>query len=136
MFDKLCFYNIPSRNISDKFTINRDLCRYLQPGLISSMAYCQPWKIYKLITGLSPSDWKHLLGIEPSIKSLLKIFYFNNKGIRKVKYFKKLPNKKINISLQSNSVKYNKSSKFVSWPNFPEGHDIFSPDICSKTFSH
>ena len=32
---------IPPRNISDKFTIIWDLCRFLQPGLISSMIFCK-----------------------------------------------------------------------------------------------
>ena len=29
------FYSIPTKNITDKFTIIRDLCRFPQPGLIS-----------------------------------------------------------------------------------------------------
>ena len=37
--DKPYFYSIPSRNISDKFTIIRDLCKFLQPGLISSATF-------------------------------------------------------------------------------------------------
>ena len=32
---------IPPRNISDKFTIIWDLCRFLQPGLISSTIFCK-----------------------------------------------------------------------------------------------
>ena len=32
---------IPPRNISDKFTIIQDLCRFLQPGLISSTIFCK-----------------------------------------------------------------------------------------------
>ena len=32
---------IPPRNISDKFTITWDLCRFLQPGLISSTIFCK-----------------------------------------------------------------------------------------------
>ena len=40
MSDNLYFYNIPTRNILDKFTIIRDhLCRFLQPGLISSTIF-------------------------------------------------------------------------------------------------
>ena len=63
-------------------------CRFLQPGLISStifhkkfarFSYCQPYKIYKLITGSFPNDWKRLLRTEFSQKSLLKIFCYNNK---------------------------------------------------------
>ena len=37
--DNTYFYCIPPRNISDKFTIVRDLCRFLQPGLISSTTF-------------------------------------------------------------------------------------------------
>ena len=29
------FYSIPTKNITDKFTIIRDLCQFLQSGLIS-----------------------------------------------------------------------------------------------------
>ena len=68
-------------------------------------------------------------------KSLLKIFCYNNKVTRKVQEFKKISNKEIYLSLQSNSAKYNKPFKFILWPNFLEGHHIFSPDVWSKTFS-
>ena len=67
-------------------------------------------------------------------KSLLKIFCYNDKVTRKVKDFKKLSSKDINWSLQSNSAKYNKNFKLISWPNFLEGH-ILSPDIWGKLFS-
>ena len=33
--------SIQPRNISDKFTIIWDLCRFLQPGLISSTIFCK-----------------------------------------------------------------------------------------------
>ena len=52
----------------------------------------------------------------------------------KVKDFKKLSNKDIYYSLQSNSAKYNKPFKFIPWPKFLEGHHILSPDIWGKTF--
>ena len=48
-----------------KFTIIRDLCRFLEPGLTSStifhknftrFSYCQPQKILKLIMGSAPND--------------------------------------------------------------------------------
>ena len=68
--------------------------------------------------------------------SLLKIFYYNNKVTWKVKAFQKLSNKEIFLSLQSNSAKYNKSFKFIPWPNFLEGRQILSHDIWGKTFSH
>ena len=56
-----------------KFAIIMELCRFLQPGLISStifhsnvtrFPYCQPYKIFKLIMGSIPNDWKHLLRTE------------------------------------------------------------------------
>ena len=68
--------------------------------------------------GLIPNDWKHLLRTETFQKFLLKIFYYKNKVTRKVKDFQKLSNKEIYLNLRSNSGKYNKSFKFISWPNF------------------
>ena len=63
-----------------KFTIIRDLCRFLQPGLTSSttrfhknftrFSYSQPYNIFKLIMGSIPNDWKHLLRNETSQKFL------------------------------------------------------------------
>ena len=86
--------------------------------------------------GLIPNDWEHLLSTGASQKSLLKIFCYNNKVSRKVKDFQELSNKEMYLSLQSNSAKYNKLFKFISWPNFLEGHHILSSDIEGKTFSH
>ena len=51
-----------------------------------------------------------------------------------MKDLQKPSNKEIYLSLQSNSGKYNKPFKFISWPNFLEGHHILSPDIWGKTF--
>ena len=51
--------------------------------------------------GLIPNDWKQLLWIETSQKSLLKIFCENNKVARKVKDIKKSSNKEIYLRLQS-----------------------------------
>ena len=39
------------------------------------------------------NDWKHLLRTETSQKSLLKAFYYDNKGIRKAKVFQTFYNK-------------------------------------------
>ena len=65
MFDNLYFYSIRTKNISHNITIIRDLCRFLQLGLISlynisqeTSSYCQPQTIYKRIIGLIPNDWK------------------------------------------------------------------------------
>ena len=89
------FYCIPPRNISDKFTIIRTLCRFLQSGLIFATTFDEKLgfptanheRIYKLIMELIPNDWKHLLRTESSQKSLLRTFYYNNIGTRKVKDF-------------------------------------------------
>ena len=64
--------------------------------------------------GLIPNDWKNLLKTKTFQKSLLNIFFYNNKVTRKVKDFLKLSNKEIYLSLQSNSAKYNKPFKFIS----------------------
>ena len=85
--------------------------------------------------GSITNDWKHLLRTETSQKSLLNIFYYNNKVTRKVKDFQKLSNKEIYFILQSNSTKYNKPFEFISWPNFLEEYHILSPDIWGKTFT-
>ena len=64
-----CFYCIPHRNISDKFTIIRDLFRFLKPSLISSMTsdekvgfpIANHERIYKLILDSIPIASKHLI---------------------------------------------------------------------------
>ena len=76
------FYCIPPRNLSGKFIIIRGLCRFLQPGLISSTTFDERLDfptandeiMYKLIMDLIPNDWKHLLRTETFQKSLLKFF--------------------------------------------------------------
>ena len=73
---------------------------------------------------LIPNDWNHSLRKTP-----LKTFYYNNKGTKKVKYFQKLSNKETYFTVQSNSTKYNKPIKLISWLNFLEGYHILSPDI-------
>ena len=59
---------------------------------------------------------KTYLGIrtETSQKSLLKVFYYNNKVIRKLKDFQKLFSKEIYFSLSPISAKYNKPFEFIS----------------------
>ena len=129
-----------------KFSIIRDLCRFLQPGLSSSTIfhknftrffYCQPYKIFKLIMGSIPNDCKHLLRTETSQKSLLKIFCYNNEITWKVKDSQKLSKRNSlhpSIKIVLNSAKYNKPFKFISWPNFLEEHHILSPHVWGKTF--
>ena len=135
--DKSYLYCIPPRNISDKFTIIRDLSRFLQPGLILSPTFdktvgfptANRKRIYKLIMDFIPNDWKHLLRTETTQKSILKTFYYNNKSTRKVKDFQILSNKEFFFILQDNSIKYNMPFKFISWANFLEGHHTLSPEI-------
>ena len=81
---------------------------------------------------LVPSDWKHLLRTETSQKSLLKAFFYDNKGIRKANVSQKFSNEEMHFTLQSNSSKYNKAFKFTSWSNFLEGHHFLSLDIWVK----
>ena len=57
---------------------------------------------------LMPNDWKHLLKTGSFQKSLLKAFYYNIKGTRKV--FKNISNKEIYFILQSNCTKHNNLS--------------------------
>ena len=79
--------------------------------------------------------WKHLLRIKTFQKYLLKTFYYNNKDTRKVKVSQKISNKEICFILQSNSTKYNKPFKFISWPNALERHHILIPEVWVKTFT-
>ena len=54
---------------------------------------------------------------------------YSYKGTRKVEYFQKLGNKEIYFTLQSNSTKwYKKPFKFISCPNFLQGHHILSQE--------
>ena len=52
----------------------------------------------------------------------------------KVKDFKKLSNKEIYSTLQSNSTKYDNPMKFISWLHLLEKHHILSAKIWGKTF--
>ena len=48
----------------------------------------------------------HLLKNKTSWESLLKVFYFNNRGTRKVKNLQKLSNKDIYFTLQNDNEDY------------------------------
>ena len=74
--------------------------------------------------GVILNDWKHLLRTETSQKSFLKTFYYNNKGTRKAKDFQSVSNNEIYFTIQSNSIKYNKPLKLISWSSFHKGHHI------------
>ena len=87
--------------ICNKFNIVRYLCRFLQPGLIFSATFDKklgfPTPNHKIIyTRIMGFDQKHLFRTETSQKPVLKTFYYNNKGTRKVKDIQKLCNKKKN----------------------------------------
>ena len=81
------------------------------------------------------NDRKHLLRTETFQKPFLKAFYQNNKGTRKVKDFQNLSNNKIYFILQSNSTRYYKPFKFISWPNFLERHPNLISKIWGKSFT-
>ena len=135
--DNPYFYCIPLKNISDKFTIIRDICRFLQPGFISLRSFEEKLdlptanhnQIYKAIAELIPKDWIRLLKNETSQESLLKVFYFNNRGKRKIKNFQKLSNKDIYFTLQNNNEDYNKTFKFISWQNLIQENYVLSSEF-------
>ena len=130
--DNPYFYCIPPRNISDKFTIIRDLCRFLQPGLISSTTFdkklgfpkANHMRIHKCITYLISNHWKHLLRTETSQKSFLETFYYNNKDTRKTS--KNSLIKKFTSSF--NLIVLNTTNLSNSF----ERHHILNPKIRSK----
>ena len=82
--DNPYFYCLPPQNISDKFTIIRDIRRFLQPGVISSVSFREKLsllnvnhnRIYKSIVELIPNNWIHLLKTKTSQQSLLKGLLF------------------------------------------------------------
>ena len=141
--DNPYFYCIPPKNMSDKFTIIRDICRFLQPGFISSRSFKEKLElptanhiqIYKDIAELIPKDWIRILKNETSQESLLKVFYFNNRGTRKIKNFQKLSNKDIYFTLQNNNDDYNRPFKFIFWQNLIQENFAISSEIWGKAFT-
>ena len=113
--DNPYFYCLPPQNISDKFWTIRDICRFLQPGLISSETFREKLdipninhnNIYKKIVELIPKNWLRLLKTETSQQSLFKVFYFNCKGIEKIKNLQKISNKDIYFTLQNKNKNLN-----------------------------
>ena len=98
------------------------LCRLVQSGLISSTTFdgelglpTSNHKIkYTIIMDLILNDWKHLIRIETTPKSTLRTFYYNNKYIYSI----------LQSIARNTTNQYNKAFKFISWPNFLEGHHI------------
>ena len=80
------FYCIPPKNITDKFMIIRDICKFLQSGLISSMRFeeklghtnLNPERIYLYIMDLICNDSEHIFRDKTSQKCLFKTFCYNN----------------------------------------------------------
>ena len=78
-------------------TIIKDLCRFLQPGLVSSMTFKDKLVLsnvnhkirYKLILYIICNDWKQILRPVIAPKCILKTFYYKNKSTRKIKEFPK-----------------------------------------------
>ena len=106
--DNPYFYRINPKNILVKFITIRDVCRFLQPGFISSRSFEEKLnlptanhnQIYKAIVALIPNDWIHLLRNKTSQEPLLKVFHFNNRGTRKVKNLQKLKQQHLFYSSQ------------------------------------
>ena len=101
-FDNLYLYCIVPKNISDKFITIRNICKFLQPRFISSFSFGAKLSlpntnqnrilykilykiVYKFIVYLIRNDWKHILRAKTSQECLLKIFYYNGKGTKKLK---------------------------------------------------
>ena len=123
--------------------IIRDICKFLQSGLISSMRFeeklghtnLNPERIYLYIMDLICNDSEHIFRDKTSQKCLFKTFCYNNQGTRKIKDFLKLSYEEIYFTLQSNSTKYIKYFKFISWPNFMERYHNLSPHIWGNIFT-
>ena len=76
-----------------------------------------------------------MLQTETSQQSLLKVFCFNYKCIKKIKNFQKLSNKEIYFTLQNNN-NFNGPFKFISWTNHVEENPIFTPKTWGKIFTN
>ena len=131
---------IPPNNVSDKFNRIRDICKFLQPGFISPRSFKENLKlpttncndIYKSIIQLISNDLIHILKSKTSQEFLLKVFYYNNRGIKKVKKLQKLSNKEIYFTLQNNSKNYKKPFRFIAWTNNFKDHSVFTPKTWGK----
>ena len=142
--DNPYFYCLPPQNISDKFSTIRDICRFLQPGLIPSETFREKLdlpnlnhnNIYKKIMELIPENWIRLLRTETSQQSLFKVFYFNCKGIKKIKNLQKISNKEIYFTLQNRNENLNRPFKCVSWTNHIDGNIALTPGDWSKIFTN
>ena len=80
-----------------------------------------------------PNDLKHQIRRETPQKFPLKIFCFNNSSTRKKRTCKKLSNKEIDFTLQSDNTKH-KPFKFISWLNFIGGYQNLRTGTWGKIF--
>ena len=143
------YYRILPKNITDKFTTIRDLCRFHQPGLFSYMRFEEKLFhtlhnskiIYIYVMNLILNDWKRTVRKENSQKFLWKVSCFKNKCATKIKNLQNLFNKEPYFILQSKTyllqfnINYIKTFKFISLLNFIEGYQILSPGIWGKVFT-
>ena len=70
------------------------------------------------------------------LTSLFKVFYFNCKGIKKIKNLQKISNKEIYFTLQNRNENLNIPFKFVSWMNHIDGNTALTPGDWSKIFTN
>ena len=64
------FYCVPPKSISEKFTLNRDLCRFLQPGLIF-IIFGRKLRLSNFNyegKDLIPNDWKHIATLNQTLR--------------------------------------------------------------------
>ena len=133
--DNHYFYNTPPKIIANKFPIIIHLCRFFQPGFISYMrieeklnhTHLNPERSNTFVMDLIPNDPKHVIKNETSQRSLFKTFCFNNKDTNKTEDFQNLFNKE--ISSLANPIA---SNAFISWLNFEERYQNFSPNNWGK----
>ena len=111
------FYCVPPTNISDKCTLTREFCRFLQARPISMTfekklvtSNLNHERMYKLIMDLIFNVWNEVATLNWNFsKTPFKKFCYNNIGTSKVKDFQKRFNKEILLQIcQIN----------ISWPNF------------------
>ena len=77
----------------------------------------------------------HILKSKTSKKTLFKIFYYNVRGIRKVKNLQKLSNKETYFTYQNNDENYVKPFKFITRTYTLEENSVFTPEIWDKAFT-
>ena len=96
------------KNITDEFTISRDIFKFLQAGLIFPMRFEETLghtdlnleSICLYIMDLIRNDSKQVFRDETSQNFIFKTFCYNNQGRRKTKDFLKLSNEEFYYPLQ------------------------------------